>query len=543
MKICVIIPTYNHYKNLDVVVERVSECGLPIFVIDDGSEEPACSVITTLQNGDVTVYRLPHNQGKGAAVMAGFQLAITGGYTHAIQIDADGQHDLSALPRLMEMTKENPDALISGQPIYDASVPMGRKIGRWATHIWVWIETLSFRITDSMCGFRAYPLAAVQKLLLNESVGQRMDFDTDIMVRLFWRGTDVMMLPVKVIYPPDNTSNFDMLRDNWRITKMHTCLFLTMLTRLPIILKRRHQTETTHHWANIAERGGYWGLRFCAAAYHLLGRTGCTIVMAPIVLYFCLTGTKQRLASRQFLGRALNRQPSFMECYRHQMNFALRALDVLIAWTGGIKADAVIPTNYAELHSIVTDPRGGIMIVSHLGNADIARATLDKATRQRLTILAHTRHAENYNRVLTRFNHDAAMNVVQVTEIDPATIIDLQQRIEQGEWIVIAGDRTSVLSRDHIVSVPFFGTDAPFPQGPWILAALLECPVHLLFCLQNGDHHDITMERFAERITLPRPSRDDSLRNYVTRYAQRLEHYAARAPFQWYNFFDFWAKP
>jgi len=545
VNICAIVPSYNHHKMIGLVVQRLREANLPVFIIDDGSTEPACSVIAALHDdaNKIVVHRLSNNQGKGAAVTKGFQLAQAAGFTNALQIDADGQHDLNALHHMLALAAKHPDALISGQPVYDNSIPTGRKIGRWITHIWVWIETLSFRITDSMCGFRVYPLAPVQKLLAEEKIGQHMEFDTDIMVRLFWRGVAPVMLPLKVIYPADNTSNFRLWRDNWRITKMHTRLFLTMLMRLPSIFSHRPpKLVISKHWADLAERGGYWGLKFCISAYRLLGREGCKIIMAPIVLYFYLFGNKQRLASRQFLKRVLKHSPTFGEGYRHQMNFAMRSLDVFIAWTDDVKAITVEPTDPDQLAEFSNDPRGGLIVVAHLGNVDVARAVLDKKTQERITILVHTRHAENYNRLLRKLRPEASMNTLQVTEIGPETIIDLQQRVERGEWVVIAGDRTSVLSKEHSVFVPFFGADAAFPQGPWLLGALLDCPIYLLFCLQDGRRYRLTMEPFAENIRLSRGAREEGIRACVARYASRLEHYSASAPFQWYNFFDFWAR-
>ena len=545
MKICAVIPSRNHYKVTGSIVQHLRDTNVPVFIIDDGSDEPARSVLAALHNeaDGIIVHRLAFNQGKGAAVIKGFRLATASGFTHALQIDADGQHDLNALPGLLELANTNPNALVSGQPIYDASIPKSRKIGRWMTHIWVWIETLSFRITDSMCGFRVYPLIPVQELLALEAVGSHMEFDTEIMVRLFWRGIAPIMMPVKVIYPQGNISNFNLWRDNWRITKTHTRLFLTMLLRLPSILARRPPKPVgSGHWSSLVERGGYWGLRFCVGAYSLLGRGGCQIVIAPIVLYFYLVGSNQRRASKHFLTRVLKRPPSFAEGYRHQMNFALRALDVFIAWTGGITSNAVEPTDPVTFAEITNDPRGGLFVIAHLGNVDVARAVLDKKTRERITILVHTRHAENYNRVIKQFRPDAAMNILQVTEMGVETIIVLKQRIDRGEWVVIAADRTSVLSAERSnISVPFFGDEAAFPQGAWVLGALLECPVYLLFCLQEGKRYRLTMEKFAESIQLPRHSREESLRSWVGRYAARLEHYCMLDPFQWYNFFDFWA--
>jgi predicted LPLAT superfamily acyltransferase len=214
--------------------------------------------------------------------------------------------------------------------------------------------------------------------------------------------------------------------------------------------------------------------------------------------------------------------------------------DTLCCPVIGGRADE--PTDPDGLVSFSNDTRGGLIIVAHIGNVDIAHAVLDKKTRERITVLTHTHHAENYNRMLRKFRPEAAMNTLQVTEIGPETIIDLQQRVEHGEWIVIAGDRTSVLSKEHNIFVPFFGSEAAFPQGPWLLGALLHCPIYLLFCLQDGKRYRLTMERFMENIHLPRETREESLRSCVIKYASRLEHYSALAPFQWYNFFDFWAR-
>ena len=240
-RVCAIVPSHDHWKMVGAVVGRLRAAGLPVFLIDDGSGEPARTVLASLHDeaGGINTARLASNQGKGGAVIAGFRLALAAGFTHAVQVDADGQHDLDALADLLILSDRHPAALIIGQPVYDGTVPLGRKVGRWLTHIWVWIETLSLSIADSMCGFRVYPLAAVATLLTGERLGRRMDFDPEIVVRLFWSGTPVVMLPVKVAYPPGNTSNFDLFGDNWRITKMHTRLVIAMLLHLPSILRSR----------------------------------------------------------------------------------------------------------------------------------------------------------------------------------------------------------------------------------------------------------------------------------------------------------------
>jgi predicted LPLAT superfamily acyltransferase len=543
VKACAIVPSHNHWTALGGVVEVLRRAGLAVFIIDDGSAEPARSAIASLHDPDegILVTRFEVNQGKGAAVIEGFRQAHGAGFSHALQVDADGQHDLAALPQMLEMAARSPGALITGLPQYDSSIPTGRKIGRWITHVWVWVETQSLQIKDSMCGFRVYPLEATTAMLNAESVGLRMDFDTDIMVRLFWRGVPVLELPVKVIYPPDNISNFDLWRDNLRISWMHTRLVCQMLLDLPKRLAKGKAPERSVHWADLRERGALWGLDFCTLAYRVLGRRGCMAVMALIVGWFFLAGAEQRTASRRFLGRIFNRPPSLWESYRHFLEFAGRALDTFIAWTGGIPAEAVVPATPESLKAAVDDPRGALIVVAHLGNVDVARAVLDDKTRQRMTILVHTQHARNYNRILRRFRPEAALNLLEVTEIGPDTAIALKQRVERGDWVVIAGDRVPLGSQGRISDAPFLGEAASFSQGPWILASLLGCPVHLLFCLKDGEGWSLSLEPFASAIELPRRKRDAALLGHVTAYAARLEEYARRAPFQWFNFFDFWA--
>ncbi|PWC35979.1 glycosyltransferase family 2 protein [Azospirillum sp. TSO35-2] len=558
---CAVVPSHDHWRVVGAVVAALRAEGLPVFVVDDGSAEPARTVLAALHDpaGGVTVHRLAVNQGKGAAVMEGFRLARAAGFTHAVQVDADGQHDLAAVPRLLALARRHPHAVVTGRPVYDDSIPTGRAIGRWITHVWVWVETLSFRLRDTMCGFRVYPLAPVDSLLATGvAVGRRMDFDTEIMVRLFWRGTPVAELPVRVTYPPDNTSNFDTLRDNLRISWMHTRLVFTMLARLPSILANRPPPldipppKGPSHWAGLGERGLYWGLRFCAAAYRLFGRRGCMAVLAPIVLYFYLTGTEQRRVSRAFLARAfaakgIARAPGWWDGYRHFLSFAGRALDTFAAWTGGMDAGTVEPAEVDALRVAEASAQGAVFIVAHVGNVDLSRALLDDAARRRLLVLVHTRHAENYNRVLREFNPEAAVNTFQVTEIGPDTAIALKERVEQGAWVVIAGDRTPVVvgggaAGGRVSAVPFLGEPAPFSQGPYILASLLECPVYLLFCRRDGDRHRLYAERLAERIELPRQRRADALAAYAAAFASSLERHTLADPFQWYNFFDFWAS-
>lgn len=240
LRLCAIVPVYDHALPLPGVLDGLRAAGLPVFVVDDGSG-PACArTIEACVAADASrvLVRLERNGGKGAAVQAGFAAAHAAGFSHALQVDADGQHDLAALPALVAAAREAPRALVSGRPQYDASVPKSRLYGRYATHVWVWINTLSLDIVDSMCGFRIYPLGASIAACTRWRIGRRMDFDTDLMLRMYWLGVPMRFVPVPVRYPADGVSHFDVLRDNLRLTSMHTRHFLHLLWRLATLRPR-----------------------------------------------------------------------------------------------------------------------------------------------------------------------------------------------------------------------------------------------------------------------------------------------------------------
>lgn len=238
----VVVPVYNHPATIAPVTQRIRAHGLKCILVDDGSQADCAAVLDALaaaHPGEVTLVRLPFNQGKGAAVVAGFRAAQAGGHTHVLQIDADGQHDCGDIPLFIAQARRFPDAVVTGCPIWDDSVPRGRLYGRYLTHVWVWINTLSLDIRDSMCGFRVYPLAVLLPLLERVRVGRRMDFDSDVLVRLHWRGARIINQPTRVTYPEDGVSHFRMWRDNVLISSMHARLFLGMLLRSPVLLWRK----------------------------------------------------------------------------------------------------------------------------------------------------------------------------------------------------------------------------------------------------------------------------------------------------------------
>lgn len=237
---CAVVPCFNHGAPLAALLERLRPAGLDSIVVDDGSAPETRAILDGLARADprMTLLRHEANQGKGAATLRGLHEAWARGYTHALQIDADGQHDTGDVPRFLAESQARPDTVVCGRPVFDASIPTVRLYGRWITHVLVWAETLSLQIADSMCGLRIYPLRPVVELAARGFSGTHMDFDTDLLVRLFRRGVPVRFLPTRVVYPPGGVSNYRMVRDNLRMVWLHTRLLCGLLGYAPLMLWR-----------------------------------------------------------------------------------------------------------------------------------------------------------------------------------------------------------------------------------------------------------------------------------------------------------------
>jgi predicted LPLAT superfamily acyltransferase len=572
MQICAVIPTHNHHTALADVVAAVRVCGLPVIIVDDGSDVLARDAIAALHapQNDVFVHRLDENGGKGIAVITGLAIAQRHGYSHVLQVDADGQHDLERIPDLLTAARQHPDAVITGQPVYDDSIPTGRKIGRWATHVWVWIETLSLTIRDSMCGFRVYPVHACLDVWKREGAGAKMDFDTEILVRLFWRRVDVISIPVRVIYPDGNISNFRLWDDNVLITLMHTRLVFGMLARLPAFViargkwhPNRENTKTgiphapaSHgphnrgapHWADMDERGIYWGMRFLGWIYKTGGRFLCLGVMMPVIVYFFLTGETARKASRKYLRKMARvngtAPPTWRDSFRHFRHFGEAALDKIAGWSGDVKMDDVVfPNGQNGVFSYLPRDEAIVLLVSHFGNIEMIRALASRERNFRVNVLLHQKNAARFGKVLQKLAPESQVNLIEVSEIGPDTAMMLSQKVEQGEWVVIAADRVAIGARDKTVMVPFLGDPAPLPQGPFILAHLLGCPVYMAAAWRNNGRFEVAWEKLTDKLVLPRGGRVEAITAYASQYMAWLEPKVRAHPMQWYNFFDFWARP
>jgi len=244
---CVVIPHFAHVEQFKILLPRLRAQGLPLVVVDDASPEESYSELQQLLGehaaGSVLV-RHSENLGKGGAVMTGLKTALDAGYTHALQIDADGQHDVADVVRFRDASQRHPDCIICGQPVFDESISKLRYYARYITLSLTWAESLSTEIRDALCGYRLYPLEPVVTLFEQSNPGKRMAFDPEILVRAVWAGIRLKFIPVNVQYPEGGKSHFHYVRDNIEISWMHTRLIVGMLLRLPTLIRRnRSRTE------------------------------------------------------------------------------------------------------------------------------------------------------------------------------------------------------------------------------------------------------------------------------------------------------------
>ncbi len=238
---CLLLPHYNHSRQLSAFLPQLISTGLPCVIVDDGSKN---NEIEFLQKSissfpQIHLFLQRRNRGKGSAVKAGFYHARSLGFTHVIQIDADGQHDVNDLNKFIGISNEQPSAIICGKPVFDDSAPKARIYGRKVTDFWVALETLSLKIKDGLCGFRVYPLNETEQILDCYFIGNRMDFDTELLVKAVWVNVPLIFIKTKVIYPDTNISHFNYWRDNLLLIKLHSRLMFGMIIRLPMLLLHR----------------------------------------------------------------------------------------------------------------------------------------------------------------------------------------------------------------------------------------------------------------------------------------------------------------
>ena len=279
--------------------------------------------------------------------------------------------------------------------------------------------------------------------------------------------------------------------------------------------------------------------------HRFLGRWPFLLCLYPVVAYYWLTSPVARRSSLQYLRRMHAAHglwptaPGWRQSQQHFRVFAQVIMDKLLALTGRSRFERVTVTGRESLGAMLEQGRGAVVVTAHMGCIELCQAIAERRSGLRLNILVHTAHAQRFNRVLQRLAPDSGVQLLQVTEFNAATAMMLAERVARGELIAIAGDRVPV-RESRVTQARFLGHEAAFPCGPYILAAVLECPLYFMGCVHEGEGYAVEFVPLAERVLLPRARREQALAEYAGLFAQQLERMLCKAPYDWFNFFPFW---
>jgi predicted LPLAT superfamily acyltransferase len=314
-------------------------------------------------------------------------------------------------------------------------------------------------------------------------------------------------------------------------------------------VEEREQTATA--WSGIAERGSMGALRFIRWFYATLGRRATIWFLAPVVTYFFVTGSAVRRASQDYLrtlwaapgGRAaLGTKPTLRHVFRHLHEFGEQVLDRMIVWSGETELIEVDYEGTELLLELSQQRRGAILIGSHHGSSDLLRSVAER-TGVTLNVLIFAANAARINEFFEKLHPDLRMRMIPFELGRVRWVFDVKSAIDRGELVALMGDRLWESDRDREVEVAFLGRRARFPLGPFLLQTVIGCPMILTGCVRTGPaRYRASAVPFAPEGVVPRSDRRKSAEELAQRYAHALEESCLRAPYQWFNFFDFWPE-
>lgn len=306
------------------------------------------------------------------------------------------------------------------------------------------------------------------------------------------------------------------------------------------------------HWASLSESTFVVGIRLLFWIYRCFGALPFKLCLYPVVTYYWATNRPARQASLEYLEhlqasqQALGHAPTWRDSWRHFLAFAETILDKLLAMNG--QAPPIHKEGTEGLLALLAQQRGAIIMTGHVGCLELCQLSAEQNQRmRRLNVLVHTAHAEKFNRLLRKLQPNSPVELIQVRSFSTATALMLAQKVAQGEFIAIAGDRIPVGS-GMTTTAEFLGELAPFPCGAYVLAATLKCPLYAMACIREpylSSRYRYTMhtQLIAEQVVLARAQRQAAMAGYARQYAQWLERIVAQSPLAWFNFFHFWQQP
>jgi predicted LPLAT superfamily acyltransferase len=290
-------------------------------------------------------------------------------------------------------------------------------------------------------------------------------------------------------------------------------------------------------WLAQAERSNIFALRTLVWITRVLGRRAGQWLLYPICLYFVLFSVKARRASKQYLARALGRPAGWRDVFQHYFTFAAVALDRVFLLSDRFDLFDIQSHGHEPLLNLVDNKRGALLLGAHIGSFEILRAIAEKGRGVTVRMLMFEDIARKLNAVLHAVNPNFKMNIIGLGKLD--SMLKIGEHLDAGELVGMLGDRA--ISATGQVKVPFLGHDAEFPEAPFRLAAMLKCPVILMVGLyRGGNRYDLYFEQIVDGTPVDRKERERVIQSWQQRYVERLEHYCRLAPYNWFNFYDFW---
>lgn len=306
-------------------------------------------------------------------------------------------------------------------------------------------------------------------------------------------------------------------------------------------------TKQSHNWKTQTERGSLWGIRLMITIYRLLGERICKVVLFPVLLYFYWTGKKTRHSLSNFYQQIQQINPEIKATpFSNVLSFGFGLVDRLSLWTGRFAIDRIRPHNSEILYDHAATGQGGLIFSSHLGNFELCRAAGRTRFSAKMNVLVDISNAKKINQMMQVVNQEFLADIIPVSQIDIALAVQLKEKVDNGEFVIIAADRVNNINdnkENHSIRVPFLGKTTAFPIGPYVLAKVLDCPVFSLYCFRADDgKYEVFFHRLFDHVQFNRQTRQSAVNEYATRYAEQLGDYCLRYPKQWYNFYDFWKQ-
>ncbi len=542
IKPCIVVPVFRHVGLFRTCAKRISLLSIPVLVIDDGNTDQDTKELESITTSHgFQLLKLASNQGKGAAVMQGFRLAFEQGFTHAVQVDADGQHRIEDILTFLEAAREKPEALILGYPLFDKSAPKARVWGRKLTNIMITIETLSFKVKDGLFGFRVYPLEKSLKASERFFLTPGMGFDPSIAVQLCWMDIAVVNIPSPVSYAPDGFSNFRMVKDNFTMIAIHIRLLLLAIPSL--LFKPNRSLGKKTDWFKQKERGSRFALKTLKLLYGLGGRSLLSILLFPVILYFYLTAPSARKASKDFLKRVELKSGKSISSFRHFFAFGKQIIDSISAWDKTVGVESINWHGEKEIFSLVDSGQGGFVLSAHIGCLEMARALHQAKEGLKVTPMMYLKNAQMFRTFLEELDPGSKQEIVSLESFDIKAAVEISKRLEKGEFISILADRISA-SSERAIEVDFLGEKCLLPEGPFAMALSASCPVYSFFCYKDSeqDKYAATWKIFELENCKTRTAKRKQMKGLAQEFARRMEDICLRNPDQWFNFYDYWEK-